>query len=68
MRKETQKEWTALCRDCNWSGRRHLDQAVAQKDVETHLKSHPKHKVRLLVTGGQDTNTPPYIPLSKQKE
>jgi hypothetical protein len=51
MKKETKREWTALCRNCSWSGKRHSDQSAAQQEVETHLKSHPKHQVRLMVTG-----------------
>jgi hypothetical protein len=58
MKKETNKEWTALCQTCKWSGKRSQDQAIAQQGVESHLKTHPRHKVRLLVTGGQDRNTP----------
>ena len=51
MKKETKKEWTAHCRTCTWSGRRTGDQAVAQKEVDAHFKTHSLHKVRLLVTG-----------------
>ena len=51
MKKETKKEWTALCQDCRWSGKRHSDQTEARQDAEKHLKTHPQHKVRVLVTG-----------------
>ena len=51
MKKETKKEWTALCRTCTWSGKRSHDQAVAQQAVEAHHKTHPDHKIRLMVTG-----------------
>lgn len=52
MKKEPKKEWTTLCQDCRWSGKRHSDQAEARQDAEKHLETHPQHKVRVLVTGG----------------
>ena len=58
MKKETAKEWMALCRTCTWSGKRSKEQATAQIQVETHLKTHPKHNVRLLVTGEDSTPAP----------
>jgi hypothetical protein len=51
MKKETNKEWTAHCQTCTWSGRRTKDQAVAQKELDAHLKTRSLHNVRLLVTG-----------------
>ena len=62
------KEWIALCRTCNWSGKRAQDKATAQKDVETHLKSHSGHNIRLLVTGGQDPKTPAYEAYNQKRE
>jgi hypothetical protein len=58
MKKEMKKEWTAHCRTCTWSGRRSLDQAVAQKEVDAHLKTHPLHNARLLVTGADKVIDP----------
>jgi hypothetical protein len=51
MKKVTKREWTALCRDCNWSGKRCSDQAEAEQAMKNHLKTHPQHKVRVLMTG-----------------
>lgn len=51
MQKTTKKEWTALCRSCAWCGKRSEEQAVAQQGVDNHLKTHPRHNVRLMVTG-----------------
>ena len=51
MQKTTKKEWTAMCRDCTWCGKRRSDQKSAQQEVNNHLKTHPKHKVRVMVTG-----------------
>jgi len=68
MIKHTKQEWTALCRDCHWSGKRSQDQTIAQQEVDKHLKTHSQHKVRLLVTGGQDTNTPLFVPFSDKRK
>ena len=51
MQKTTKKEWTALCRDCTWCGKRYSDQNSAQQEVKNHLKTHSQHTVRVMVTG-----------------
>lgn len=56
MIKETKKEWSGHCRDCNWSGKRSSDRADAQQSVDNHLKTHPQHKARVLVTGEDQSN------------
>jgi len=46
------KQWIALCQTCNWSGARSREEDVPKQEMATHLKNHPAHKVRVLVTGG----------------
>lgn len=52
MKKETKKEWIALCQTCKWNGKRYSDQPQAKQEVDTHIKRYPEHKIRVLVTGG----------------
>ena len=68
MKKTIAKEWTALCQHCHWSGKRSSDQNSAQLEMERHLKTHPQHRVRVLLTGGQDINTPVSAPYYLKKE
>lgn len=52
MNREAKKEWIAHCQTCRWSGKRCSNRDEAKQAVESHLKTHPEHKVRVLVTGG----------------
>ena len=51
MKKVTKQEWTALCRDCTWSGKRQSDRDSAVQELVNHLKRHSKHNARVMVTG-----------------
>ena len=51
MKKVTKQEWTALCRDCTWSGKRQSARDSAAQELADHLKKHSKHKARVMVTG-----------------
>jgi hypothetical protein len=51
MIKQPKQEWTALCRDCRFTGNKQSDQTSAQQEMKNHLKTHPNHKVRVFVTG-----------------
>jgi len=57
MKKVTTQEWTALCRDCTWCGKRQKDRDSAAQELANHLKLRPKHKVRVLVTGEDSSMT-----------
>jgi hypothetical protein len=46
------KQWIALCQTCNWSGARSKEDASPKQEKANHLKNHPTHNVRVLVTGG----------------
>jgi hypothetical protein len=58
MIKQSKQEWTALCRDCRFTGKKHSDQTGAQQEVKNHLKTHPSHQVRVFVTGEKATALP----------
>ena len=51
MKKVTTQEWTALCRDCTWCGKRQKDRESAAQELANHLKRHSKHRARVMVTG-----------------
>lgn len=46
------KYWIALCQTCNWSGVRAKEEGNPKNEKDNHLKNHPAHRVRILVTGG----------------
>jgi len=52
MSREAKKEWIAHCQTCRWSGKRCSNRDEAKQALESHLKTHPEHQVRVLVTGG----------------
>jgi hypothetical protein len=58
MVKHTKQEWTALCRDCRWTGKRQSDQTDAKQEVKNHIKTHPGHQVRVFVTGEKEIALP----------
>ena len=58
MIKHTRQEWTALCRDCRWTGKRQSDPADAKQDVKDHLKTHTGHQVGVFVTGEKEIALP----------
>jgi hypothetical protein len=45
------KQWTAHCQTCNWTGARSKEETIPKKEKDNHLKTHPEHKVRVLVSG-----------------
>ena len=57
MNKVTTQEWTALCRDCTWCGKRQTDRDSAVQELVNHLKRHSRHKVRIMVTGEDSSMT-----------
>ena len=57
MKKVTTQEWTALCRDCTWCGKRRSDRDSAVQELANHLKRHSKHKARVMVTGEDSSMT-----------
>jgi hypothetical protein len=45
------KQWIAHCQTCNWTGKRYREDISPKQEMANHLKNHPEHKVRVLVTG-----------------
>jgi len=45
------KQWTALCKTCNWAGVRCGEEINPKQDKSNHLKHHPEHIVNIFVTG-----------------
>ncbi len=58
MIKQTKQEWTALCRDCRWTGKRQSDQTDSTQEVKSHIKTHPGHQVGVFVTGEKEIALP----------
>jgi hypothetical protein len=58
MKKTPKQEWTALCRDCRFTGKRQAEQIEANQDVKNHLKTHPGHHTRVFVTGEKALTLP----------
>jgi hypothetical protein len=52
------KQFTAHCQTCNWTGRRSREADSPKEEKTNHLKNHPEHKVRVMVSG-EDTPAAP---------
>jgi hypothetical protein len=58
------KQFTAHCQTCNWTGRRSREGDGPKQEKTNHLKSHPEHKVRVMVSGEDAPAAPSHAKLN----
>ena len=61
------KQWIAHCQTCSWTGVRRREEDSPKQEKAAHLNKHPEHKVRVLVTGEDDSPPPSFAPLNLKK-
>jgi hypothetical protein len=58
------KQFTAHCQTCSWTGRRSREVDGPKQEKADHLKNHPEHKARVMVSGEETPKSPSYKPLN----